>query len=72
MQKMGSVFFVFIIARKHNLDVEDIFKDILDPVTIEELLRLGHLAPLRSKGTTKKLDSTGLKKSRGDFVSSEM
>ena len=54
-------------------DGEDpIFKDILDPVTIEELLRLGHLAPLRSKGTTKKLDSTGLKKSRGDFVSSEM
>lgn len=51
---------------------EAIFKEVIEPVTIEELVFMGHLSPLRSKMTGHLLDSTGLKKRSGDFIASEM
>ena len=51
---------------------EAIFKAILEPVTIEELVYKSHLIPLRSKHTTHKLDASGLHKRGGDYIQSEM
>jgi DNA repair protein RadD len=49
-----------------------IFKDILEPVSIEELVYHKHLVPLRSKLTDHKLDSKGLHKRGGEFIAAEM
>lgn len=49
-----------------------IFSDLLYSVTITELLEKGHLAPLRSKHTATEYDTTGVRKSGGDFVVSEL
>jgi len=49
-----------------------IFSEILEPVSIEELVFKGHLVPLRSKITKHKLDSDGLHKRQGEYIASEM
>lgn len=49
-----------------------IFTDIIEPVSIEELVKEGYLVPLRSKITDHKLDSTGIHKAKGEFIQSEM
>lgn len=51
---------------------EAMFADIIEPVTIEELMHLGHLSPLRSKQTAHKLDTKGLHTSKGDYAVGEM
>lgn len=55
-----------------NEGSQALFKEILEPVTIEELVVKGHLVPLRSKLTNHKLDSDGLHKRQGDYIASEM
>jgi DNA repair protein RadD len=49
-----------------------IFSDILEPVSIEELVYKGHLVPLRSKVTRHRLETTGLHKRGGEWIASEM
>ena len=49
-----------------------LFSEIIEPVSIEELVYKGHLMPLRSKQTRHKLETKGLHKRQGDFISSEM
>jgi DNA repair protein RadD len=49
-----------------------LFHGIIDPVSIEELVHLGALAPLRSKLTTEQLDTSGVKLRGGDFVESDL
>ena len=49
-----------------------IFSEILEPVSIEELVFKTHLVPLRSKITKHKLDTEGLHKRQGEFIASEM
>lgn len=49
-----------------------IFSEILDPVSIEELVRKNHLVPLRSKTTKHKLETDGLHKRQGEYIASEM
>lgn len=49
-----------------------IFSDILDPVSIEELVFKDYLVPLRSKITTHKLETDGLHKRQGEYITSEM
>jgi DNA repair protein RadD len=58
----------------HGLVTEKpaIFDALIEPVTIEELQNLGHLAQLRSKTTTAKLDTDGVHKRGGDFIESEL
>jgi DNA repair protein RadD len=48
------------------------FDALLTPVSIEELIYKGFLAPLRSKHTTEKLDVSGVKKRGGEFIESEL
>ena len=49
-----------------------LFADIIEPVTIEELVYKKHLYPLRSKLTQHKLSTDGLHKRQGDYIASEM
>lgn len=53
-------------------DKPAIFDGIVKPVSIEELVFKGYLAPLRSKHTSKKLDTTGVHKRGGEFIESEL
>lgn len=58
----------------HGLITEKpaIFDDLIEPVSIEELVYKGYLAPLRSKQTGLKLDTSGVHKRGGDFIESEL
>jgi len=49
-----------------------IFSEILEPVSIEELIFKTHLVPLRSKVTNHKLDADGIHKRNGEYIASEM
>jgi DNA repair protein RadD len=53
-------------------DKPAIFDDLIEPVSIEELIFKGHLAPLRSKITSLRLDTTGVHKRGGEFIESEL
>jgi len=53
-------------------DKPAIFDDLLESVCIEELIHKGYLAPLRSKVTISKLDTTGVHKRGGEFIESEL
>jgi DNA repair protein RadD len=53
-------------------DKPAIFDALIEPVSIEELLHKGYLAPLRSKVTREKLSADGLHKRGGEYIESEM
>lgn len=45
---------------------------LVEPVSITELIALGHLCPLSSKLTQAKIDTTGLHTRAGEFIDSEL
>ena len=49
-----------------------IFTDLIEPVSIAELVTDGYLAPLRSKLTEAHLDTSGVKKRGGEFIESQL
>lgn len=51
---------------------EAIFTDIIDPVSIEELVYNKYLSPLTSKVPKFLLDRTGLHKRQGEYIAAEM
>ena len=53
-------------------DKPALFDALIEPVSIEELVHKGYLAPLRSKVTREKLSTDGLHKRGGEFIDSEM
>lgn len=53
-------------------DKPAIFDALIEPVSIEELLHKGYLAPLRSKVTREKLSADGLHKRGGEYIETEM
>jgi DNA repair protein RadD len=59
---------------KHGLitDGTALFKALIEPVTIEELVHKKHLAPLRSKMTQVQLDVSGVQKRGGDYAEGEL
>lgn len=54
------------------IDKPALFDDLIEPVSIEELVYKGYLAPLRSKVTKAKLDTSGVHKRGGEFIESEL
>lgn len=58
----------------HGLITDDpaLFDDLLESVTIEELIHKGYLHPLRSKLTKERLSTDGVKKRGGDYIESEL
>jgi len=53
-------------------DAPALFHDLIEPVTIEELIYKGHLAPLRSKLTKTVLDTSQVHKRGGEYIESEL
>ena len=53
-------------------DKPALFDALLEPVSIEELVFKGYLSTLRSKVTSAKLDTSGVKKRGGEFIESEL
>lgn len=49
-----------------------LFSDLIEPVTIEELVHKGHLAPLHSKHTDTELSTKGVHKRGGEYIESEL
>lgn len=49
-----------------------LFSDIINPVTIKELVGLGYLAPLKSKQTATQYDLAGVKTRGGEFVAGDL
>jgi DNA repair protein RadD len=49
-----------------------IFDDLIEPVSIEELVFKGHLSKLRSKVTDSKLDVSGVKKRGGEYIDADL
>ena len=49
-----------------------LFDDLIEPVTIEELVYKGFLAPLKSKLTDYKLQTDGVHKRGGEYIESEL
>lgn len=49
-----------------------LFDGLIEPVTIEELIKGEYLAPLSSKATTKKIDVSGVGKRGGEYIESEL
>ena len=53
-------------------DKPAIFDDLVEPVSIEELIALGFLSPLQSKLTDIKYDLAGVHKRGGEFIEQEL
>jgi len=53
-------------------DAPALFCDLIEPVSIEELVFKGHLSPLRSKVTKTRLDVSGVHKRGGEYIESEL
>ncbi len=55
-----------------NEGEDALFTDILEPVSIEELVYKNYLVPLTSKAPKFLLDASGLHKRQGEYIASEM
>lgn len=53
-------------------DKPALFDGLVEPVSIEELLRRKFLSPLRCKATRKRFDTSGIHKRGGEFVESKL
>jgi DNA repair protein RadD len=53
-------------------DKPALFDALIEPVSIEQLIYLKYLAPLRSKITKKKLSTEGVHKRGGEYIESEL
>jgi len=53
-------------------DGDAMFKSLIEPISILELIELGHLAPLKSKLTDTELSTAGVKKRGGEFIAKQL
>jgi DNA repair protein RadD len=53
-------------------DKPALFDDLIEPVSIEQLIYLGHLSPLRSKSTEVGYDLAGVHKRGGEYIEAEL
>lgn len=51
---------------------DTLFSDIIEPVSIEELIYHGFLSPLKSKQTKLQIDTSQVKKRGGEYIESEL
>jgi DNA repair protein RadD len=72
MRVIGLTATPFRLGHGYITDKPALFDALLYSVGIEELLFKGHLAPLKSKFTKVKLDTSGVHKRGGEFIESEL
>jgi DNA repair protein RadD len=58
----------------HGLITDEpaLFHALLEPVSVEQLLHLGHLCPLRMRKTITSYDTSGVHKRGGEFIEAEL
>lgn len=72
MRVIGLTATPFRLGHGLITDKPAIFDDLIEPVTIEELIYHKYLAPLRSKITSTKLSTAGVHKRGGEYIESEL
>lgn len=72
MRVLGLTATPFRLGHGLITDEPAIFKDIIQPTSIEELIYKGYLSPLRSKLTGLTYDTSGVHKRGGEFIEGEL
>ena len=72
MRVIGLTATPYRLGHGYITDKPALFDDLIEPTSIEELIKKGHLAPLHSKVTSKRLSTEGVHKRGGDFIESEL
>jgi len=72
MRVVGYSATPYRLGHGYITDKPALFDALIEPVTIEQLVLEGHLAPLRSKVTKLKLDTSGVKTRGGEYIESEL
>ena len=72
MRVIGFTASPFRLGHGLITDKPAIFDDLIEPVSIEELVYKGYLSTLRSKQTSFKLDTSNVKKRGGEFIESDL
>jgi len=72
MRVIGLTATPFRLGHGLITDKPALFDDLIEPVSIEELVYKGYLATLRSKVTKAKLDTSGVHKRGGEFIEKEL
>lgn len=72
MRVIGLTATPYRLGHGYITDKPALFNELLEPVTIEELIFKGHLATLRSKMTTARFDLSSVHKRGGEWVESEL
>lgn len=72
MRVIGLTATPWRLGHGYITDKPAIFDDLIEPVTIEELIEKGHLAPLRSKLTGFQYDLSRVHMRGGEYVESEL
>jgi DNA repair protein RadD len=72
MRVIGLTATPYRLGHGYITDKPALFDALIEPVTIEELVLGGYLAPLRSKVTKTKLDTSGVHTRGGEFIESEL
>ncbi len=72
MRVIGLTATPWRLGHGYITDKPAIFDDLIEPVTIEELIAKGHLAPLRSKLTGFQYDLSRVHMRGGEYIESEL
>lgn len=72
MRVIGYTASPFRLGHGLITDKPAIFDDIIDPVSIEEMIYKGYLSPLKSKMTDFQIDVQNVKKRGGEYIESEL
>ena len=72
MRVIGYTASPFRLGHGLITDKPAIFDDIIEPVSIEEMIYHGYLSPLKSKMTEFQLDAKNVKKRGGEYIESEL
>lgn len=72
MRVVGYSATPYRLGHGYITDKPALFDDLIEPVSIEELLYKGFLSPLRSKVTALTYDTSGVKKRGGEFVEADL
>lgn len=72
MRVIGYTASPFRLGHGMITDKPAIFDDIIEPVSIEEMIYKGYLSPLKSKMTTFQIDAKNVKKRGGEYIESDL
>jgi len=72
LRVLGLTATPYRLGHGYITDGEALFDALIEPVSIEELVANGYLAPLRSKLTGHQIDVRGVKKRGGEYIDKEL